>query len=79
MRASGAHSDPNRVFRSHVLLHDVLVAVALVLVIEGIWPFLSPDGFRRALLLIAAEDKRALRIAGLLSMLSGVGLLYLVN
>jgi uncharacterized protein YjeT (DUF2065 family) len=29
--------------------------------------------------LIAAEDKRALRLAGLLSMLSGVGLLYLVN
>lgn len=79
MRTFKAHSDPNRVFRSHVLLHDVLVAVALVLVIEGIWPFLSPDGFRRVLLLIAAEDKRALRIAGLASMLSGVGLLYLVN
>ncbi|EGV16955.1 DUF2065 domain-containing protein [Thiocapsa marina] len=65
--------------RGHALVHDVLVALALVLVIEGIWPFLNPDGFRRVLLLMAAEDKRALRIAGLASMLAGVGLLYLVN
>jgi uncharacterized protein len=79
MRAFRAHSDPNRVSRGHALLHDVLVAVALVLVIEGIWPFLNPDGFRRVLLLMASEDKHALRIAGLASMLSGVGLLYLVN
>ncbi|MCG6897372.1 MAG: DUF2065 domain-containing protein [Thiocapsa sp.] len=60
-------------------MHDVLVAIALVLVIEGIWPFLSPEGFRRALLLVAGEDKRSLRVAGLFSMFLGVGLLYLVN
>jgi hypothetical protein len=60
-------------------VHDVLVAIALVLVIEGIWPFLSPEGFRRALLLVAGEDKRSLRVAGLFSMFLGVGLLYLVN
>jgi hypothetical protein len=58
---------------------DVLVAVALLMVIEGIWPFLSPESFRRALLLVAAEDRRALRLAGLASMLMGVGLLYLVR
>lgn len=56
-----------------------MVAIALVLVIEGIWPFLSPGGFRRALLLVAGEDKRSLRLAGLFSMLLGLGLLYLVN
>lgn len=58
---------------------EVLVAVALLMVIEGIWPFLSPESFRRALLLVAAEDRRALRLAGLASMLMGVGLLYLVR
>lgn len=60
-------------------VQDVLVAVALVLVIEGIWPFLNPEGFRRVLLHMASEDKRALRLAGLVSMVCGVGLLYLVN
>lgn len=60
-------------------MHDLMVAIALVLVIEGIWPFLSPGGFRRALLLVAGEDKRSLRLAGLFSMLLGLGLLYLVN
>jgi uncharacterized protein YjeT (DUF2065 family) len=62
-----------------LFVHDVFVAIALVLIIEGIWPFLSPDGFRRVLLMIATEDKRSLRVAGFVSMVSGVGLLYLVN
>jgi uncharacterized protein YjeT (DUF2065 family) len=60
-------------------VHDVLVAVALLLVIEGMLPFLSPERFRRLLLLMAAENKRSLRLAGLASMVSGVVLLYLVN
>jgi uncharacterized protein YjeT (DUF2065 family) len=62
-----------------LFVHDVFVAIALVLIIEGIWPFLSPDGFRRVLLMMATEDKRSLRMAGFVSMVSGVGLLYLVN
>jgi uncharacterized protein len=62
-----------------LFVHDVFVAIALVLIIEGIWPFLSPDGFRRVLLMMATEDKRSLRVAGFVSMVSGVGLLYLVN
>jgi uncharacterized protein YjeT (DUF2065 family) len=60
-------------------VHDVLVAVALLLVIEGMLPFLSPERFRRLLLLMAAENKRSLRLAGLASMVFGVVLLYLVN
>lgn len=58
---------------------DLLVALALLLVIEGIWPFLSPGGMRRALLAVADQDDRALRIAGLVSMVLGVVLLYLVR
>ncbi|EXJ16481.1 DUF2065 domain-containing protein [Imhoffiella purpurea] len=60
-------------------MHDILVALSLVLVIEGIWPFLGPASFRRALVLMAMEGERPLRIAGLVSMLSGLALLYLVN
>jgi hypothetical protein len=59
--------------------HDLLVAFALLFVIEGVWPFLNPGGLRRALLLMAEQDDRSLRGAGLVSMLVGVMLLYLVN
>ncbi|MBK1700450.1 DUF2065 domain-containing protein [Thiococcus pfennigii] len=59
--------------------HALLVALALLFVIEGILPFLSPGRFRRALLEVAGADDRTLRITGLVSMLIGVGLLYLVN
>jgi len=59
--------------------HDLFVAVALLFVIEGVWPFLSPVGLRRMLLLIAEQDDGSLRSVGLVSMLVGVGLLYLVN
>ncbi len=58
---------------------ELLVAIALVLVIEGILPFLSPNGMRRAWLSMAAMDNRSLRITGLLSMAIGVLLLYLVR
>ena len=59
--------------------HDLLVAFALLFVIEGVWPFLNPEGLRRALLTMAAQDDRTLRVAGFISMLTGVVLLYLVN
>lgn len=54
-------------------------ALALVLVIEGIMPFLNPSGFRRTLRLIIDMDDKTLRLIGLLSMAFGVLLLYLVN
>jgi len=59
--------------------HDLLVAFALLLVLEGVWPFLSPDSLRRALQLMIEQDDRSLRITGLVSMVVGVVLLYLVN
>lgn len=59
--------------------HDFLVALALVLVMEGIWPFLDPGGLRRAMLAMAEQPDRMLRRLGLLSMLAGLALLYIVN
>lgn len=59
--------------------NDLFVALALVLVIEGMLPFLSPQRMREAMLSIARMDDRILRITGLVSMLAGVGLLYLVH
>lgn len=59
--------------------HDLLVAVALMLVIEGVLPFLNPGGFKQTLLLIGQSDDRIIRYGGLFSMVGGVILLYLVN
>lgn len=58
---------------------ELLIALALLLVIEGIFPFLAPGRFRAALLELAKADDRLLRVTGLISMLVGVGLLYLVK
>lgn len=59
--------------------HDLLVASALLLVIEGVWPFLSPDGFKRSLFLVSQSTDSLVRWVGLASMVLGVILLYLVN
>jgi len=56
--------------------HDLLVAIALMMVIEGVLPFYSPRLMRRLLLIMAEADDRALRSAGLVSMILGVLLLY---
>jgi uncharacterized protein YjeT (DUF2065 family) len=58
---------------------DLLAALALVLVIEGIMPFLSPQSLRRMLATAAQLDDRSLRIVGLVSMICGVVMLYLVR
>ncbi len=61
------------------MLHDLLVAHGLVLVLEGIAPFLNPAALRRALLAAARLDDATLRFIGITSMLAGLVLLYLVN
>lgn len=55
----------------------LLDAVALLLVLEGIMPFLSPPSVRRLLERVNEFGDRSLRAAGLASMLAGVVLLYL--
>ena len=61
------------------MLVPFLSAVGLMLVLEGILPFLNPRAFRRSLVAVARADERALRVVGLLSMLAGVALLYIVR
>lgn len=58
---------------------QILIAFSLVLVIEGIIPFLYPGRWRRLVAQLALVDDRTLRIVGLVSMMSGVGLLFLVT
>ena len=59
--------------------NEILVALALVMVFEGLLPFLKPDAMRRAWISMAAMDDRSLRVTGFVSMLIGVFLLYLVR
>ncbi len=58
---------------------DLAAALGLLLIVEGILPFLSPGGIKRALASMATMDDRALRIAGAGSMLAGLLLLWLVR
>ncbi len=59
--------------------NDLLTGLALYLVLEGILPFLSPDGWRRSMSVIAGLPARQLRTFGLASMLAGVVLLVFVR
>jgi hypothetical protein len=59
--------------------HELWIALALLLILEGIFPFLSPDGVRRALAAIHQLSDSQLRFAGMTSMLAGVVLLYMIN
>ncbi|MCX4194071.1 DUF2065 domain-containing protein [Methylophaga sp. OBS1] len=61
------------------LLHSLWVAMALMLIIEGIMPFLSPQKFKRALLQMAAMPDRQVRLIGFFSMLAGLIFLYWIN
>jgi uncharacterized protein len=64
-----------------MLLHlsDLIAAVALFLVLEGMVPFLNPRGMKRALTRLLEIGDRELRIAGLGSMLVGLAILFLVR
>lgn len=55
------------------------IALCLVLVIEGIIPFLYPRRWRQMVMMLAEVSDRDMRIAGLSSMLTGTALLYLIN
>lgn len=58
---------------------EFLTAISLVMVIEGLLPFLSPAGFKKSMRMISEMDNNALRWMGLLSMFGGLALLYIVR
>ena len=55
------------------------VAIALVFIIEGMLPFISPNRWRAMLAVAAQLDDRMIRNIGLGSMLFGGVILYLVH
>jgi|TARA_B100001079_G_scaffold214753_1_gene189346 hypothetical protein len=59
--------------------HELGIALCLVLVIEGIVPFLFPGRWKEMVALIAEVDDQTMRLIGFSSMVLGTGLLYLIN
>ncbi len=55
------------------------VAIALVFIIEGMLPFISPNRWRTMLVMVEQMDDRMIRNVGLGSMLFGVIILYLMH
>lgn len=59
--------------------HELAVAFCLMLVIEGIIPFISPGRWRKMLLMLDQIDDNTMRMIGLGSMLTGTVLLLIIN
>ena len=59
--------------------HELGVALCLVLVIEGIVPFLYPGRWKELVSMLAEIDDQTMRLAGFSSMVIGTGILYLIN
>ncbi len=58
---------------------DLLVALCLVLVIEGMFPFIAPQRWRDMVVSLADAEPSTIRTVGLASMLCGAALLYVVR
>lgn len=58
---------------------DLWAAIALMLIIEGIMPFLNPSGFREMLQLVGQMEERSIRILGAFWMALGIVVLYLAR
>ncbi|HEY0973993.1 MAG TPA: DUF2065 domain-containing protein [Solimonas sp.] len=56
---------------------ELLRAVALVMVIEGLMPFAAPSRWRGMLLTVASLSDRSLRLLGFASLAAGVVVLQL--
>lgn len=61
------------------MLQNLAVAFCLMLVIEGIMPFIAPRRWRNMLAMLDQVNDNTVRLLGLGSMLVGTVLLYLVN
>ena len=58
---------------------ELWIALALVLVIEGLLPALSPNAYRQAMASVSQMDSRSIRIMGMVSMIAGALLFYFLK
>ena len=58
---------------------NFLIAIALMLILEGVFPFLSPKAWRETFKKLTEIDDGQIRFVGLSSMLIGLALLLIVS
>jgi len=58
---------------------EILTACALLLVLEGILPFVGPSRYKQMVAQIVRLSDNQLRAAGLTAMIAGLVLLFLVR
>ena len=61
------------------MIPDIFTALALVLVIEGIFYALFPDAMKRMMAAILPISSSSLRSAGLLAAMVGFGIVWLIR
>jgi uncharacterized protein len=59
--------------------NDLFAALALVLVIEGLLPFINPRSYKNTMMQISSFPEKTIRMIGFGSMIAGVVFLYLVR
>ena len=58
---------------------EILTALALVFVIEGMLPFISPSKYRQMMAEVTRLNDSSIRTVGLVVMIAGLLLLYFVR
>ena len=61
------------------MAHELAIAACLVLIFEGLLPFISPARWRNIVATMATLNDSALRRVGLFCMVLGTALLYFIN
>ncbi len=57
--------------------HDLLNAVALLLILEGLLPFIKPESIKKVYQTMSQTPESSLRMIGLASIVAGLVLLFL--
>jgi len=58
---------------------DIFTAISLYLILEGMIPFINPNGFRSFVTRMSGFSDNNLRMIGLISMIIGLVLLFFVR
>ncbi len=61
------------------MAHELAIAACLVLIFEGLLPFISPKRWRSMVATMATLNDNTIRSVGLFCMLAGTLLLYFIN
>jgi uncharacterized protein YjeT (DUF2065 family) len=59
--------------------HEILIAGALMLVLEGLLPILNPKMFKQMMLSVSQMTEQQLRWTGIMSMIIGAVAVYLLK